>query len=262
MSLDLNFRPLGQPAGQAPDLVIAHGLFGSASNWQSVARLLADQFRILLVDLRNHGDSPHSDDMSYTAMADDLARLITRHCSGAAHLVGHSMGGKAAMVTALRHPGVVRSLVAADIAPVARLSGFDDYTAAMQAIPLEQIQSRADAESWLVEVAPEAGVRGFLLQNLRRDQDGQWRWRINLEVLAQALPQIAGFPALETRWDGPVLLLRGADSGYVTDDDFAQAQQLFPNARLETVAHASHWLHAQQPDAVAAAIAGHIAAAQ
>lgn len=259
--LALNARRLDPPAAADPPahLVIAHGLFGSASNWQTVGRRLSERFSVHLLDLRNHGDSPHDPTMDYPAMAQDLARYVDDHCGGQAALVGHSMGGKAAMTTALLFPEKVVALVAADIAPVARLSGFDAYTQALGAIDLGAIRSRSDADGALRQVAPEAGVRAFLLQNLRREGDG-WRWRINLPVLAAALPVIAAFPALDARYEGPVLLLRGARSGYVTDQDFESARRFFPAARLQTIDDAGHWLHAEKPAEVAAAISDFLAA--
>lgn len=254
MALTLHYRELGPQEQPAGELVIAHGLFGSVSNWQTVARRLAVRFRVLLVDLRNHGESPHSERMDYPSMAGDLAEFINSRCTGPAHLVGHSMGGKAAMATALLHPQAVRSLVAVDIAPVARLSGFDAFAEALGSIPLDQIRSRSDADGHLQPAISEPGVRAFLLQNLRRDDQGQWYWRINLPVIAEALPVIAAFPETDATWSGPTLFLRGGLSGYVTDHDFETAKSRFPHARLETIAGAGHWLHAEKPTEVASAI--------
>lgn len=259
MALKLHYRELGPEQKPAADLVIAHGLFGSVSNWQTVARRLAARYRVLLVDLRNHGESPHSDIMDYPSMAGDLAEFIDSHCAGPAHLVGHSMGGKAAMATALLHPQVVRSLVAVDIAPVARLSGFDAFAEALGSIPLDRIQSRSDADGHLQPVIPEPGIRAFLLQNLRRDEQGRWYWRINLPIIANALPVIAAFPDTDATWSGPALFLRGGLSGYVTDHDFEAAKIRFPGARLETIAGTGHWLHAEKPAEVASAIESFVA---
>ncbi|MEM6935186.1 MAG: alpha/beta fold hydrolase [Pseudomonadota bacterium] len=255
--MDLNFRQLGDP--EHPHVVIVHGLFGSASNWQSIARKLQNAFCLWLVDLRNHGDSPHSDTMDYPAMADDLAAFVERHCGGSACLIGHSMGGKASLAAALRHSGAIRAVMAMDSAPLTHRSGFAAYTRAMMDIDLTRLDSRADADSALAPVIPERGIRDFLLQNLRRGDQG-WQWRLNLPVVAAALETVSGFPAIEGRFDGPVMFLRGGDSDYVPDDIVERCAPQFPKATMATIANAGHWLHAQQPQQVTDAIIRFLAA--
>ncbi len=240
-------------------MIIIHGLFGSASNWQSIARKLQDAFCLWLVDLRNHGDSPHSETMDYPAMADDLARFVDRHCAGSACLIGHSMGGKAALAAALRHPGAIRAVMAMDSAPLRNRSGFAAYTRAMLDIDLTNLESRGDADSALAPVIPEKGIRDFLLQNLRRGDEG-WYWRLNLPVVAEALETVSGFPELSGSFEGPVMFLRGGDSDYVPDDIVKRCVQQFPNSTMSTIANAGHWLHAQQPQRVTEAIVSFLSA--
>lgn len=249
--MQLNFRQLGDPSN--PHVVIIHGLFGSASNWQSIARRLQRDFCLWLVDLRNHGDSPHSDEMTYPAMAEDLVEFIEAHCQGKAALIGHSMGGKAAMVAAATYPQNVSALLVMDSAPISHGSGFTAYAEAMAALDLDALSSRAQADAALAPTVAVAGVRGFLLQNLR-SEDNQWRWRINLPVIARSMDTVAGFPAVTGSFQGPVLFLRGAESDYVPLDITAQCAGLFPNAQMATIADAGHWLHAQKPVEVSDAI--------
>ena len=247
MTVDLNFREMGS----GPALVIAHGLFGSSSNWQAIGRRLADRFRVLLVDMRNHGESPWNDTMDYPSMAADLDRFIQQHADGRARVLGHSMGAKAAMVLAVSHAESVHSLAAVDVAPISYTSGFRRYTQALSDIPLNQIQSRREAEGWLTEVVQEPGVRAFLLHNLKRVDD-RWAWRINIPVLHDAIHTIAGFPELgDARYQGPALLIAGGNSNYVTDAGAAAARMLLPQLRLVAVPGAGHWVHSEQPDHVA-----------
>lgn len=249
--LELNFRELGS----GPPVVVAHGLFGSASNWQSIAREFADRHRLLLVDLRNHGDSPRSDVMDYSVMAADLAGLIERECDGTAALVGHSMGGKAAMTLALTQPELVERLAVIDTAPAEHDSSIGRYVEALAAVPLAEIESRRDADALLADAAPEAGLRAFLLTNLRRTEAG-WEWRINLPVIAKALPALAAFPDLgRARYDGPTLFIAGENSDYVTAAHLTAARQWFPAARRQVVAGAGHWVHAERPAETVAALA-------
>lgn len=249
MPLALNYREVGQ----GDPVVIVHGLFGSASNWQSIAKRLADRWHLWLVDLRNHGESPHDDEMSYTAMAEDLGRFIDDHCGGRAAAIGHSMGGKAVMTLALNHPDKVSALAPVDVAPVAYSHRLTSYVDAMADIPLDRIERRRDADALLAPVVPEAHFRAFLLNNLRQRSDGAWYWRANLNVIAAHMDDIAGFPAAQSgqRYPGPVLFLHGGDSGYLREDHWPQVESLFPAARRVTVPGAGHWLHAEQPDPVA-----------
>ncbi len=204
---------------QGSRVVFAHGLFGQGRNWTQIGKALADRHRVLLVDLPHHGRSPWEDGFDYLRVADQVSELLDGDDPVA--LVGHSLGGKVAMVLALRHPELVERLCVVDVSPVAydHLSEFEGYVAAMQGLDLGSLSRRDDADAALAEAVPNPTVRGFLLQNLRREGDG-WRWQVNLDVLGSALPVIGGWPedrlAGTPPYRGPVLWVAGARSDYVT----------------------------------------------
>jgi len=247
--VELNFDQFG--AQDNPDLVVLHGLFGSATNWRSVIRELESDFRITAVDLRNHGNSPWHSDASYTAMADDTAALIKRLALKTPSILGHSMGGKTAMCLAQSGIARVDRLIVADIAPVTYEHSHLGYIDAMQAIDLDRISSRSDVDVQLASDIPESGIRQFLLQNLVRD-DGHYRWRINLSAIRKNMSSLLGYPALPVS-DVDTLFLRGAKSDYIHAGLHSEIERQFPCSRIETVADAGHWLHAEQPGRVIAA---------
>lgn len=233
--------------GAGTPLVIAHGLFGSARNWGAIAKRLSDTRPVISVDMRNHGDSPRADTQSYADMAGDLADTIT----GPVDLLGHSMGGKAAMVLALTRPEALRKLIIADIAPVAYTHTQAHLIDAMRGIDLSSVATRGDADRQLQAQVPEAGVRAFLLQSLEvKDR----RWKLNLDALDQAMEQIIGFPDVSVSFDGPTLFLTGADSDYVDRAHRDRIRSLFPNARFASLPGAGHWLHADKPREFEAAV--------
>lgn len=235
-----------------PPILIAHGLFGSARNWGVIARRLSDQGRrVITVDMRNHGDSPWAANHSYPDLAEDLAQVITAH-GGQADVLGHSMGGKAAMALALMHPGVVRRLIVADIAPVAYGHTQQHLIDAMRAVELSTIETRRDADLQLAQSVDSEGVRAFLLQSL--DVKGR-RWRLNLHVLETFMPTILGWPDLSARFEGPTLFLSGALSDYVKPEHRPAIKALFPKAQFAKIPGAGHWLHADRPREFEAAIA-------
>jgi pimeloyl-ACP methyl ester carboxylesterase len=245
--------------GGGPPLVIAHGLFGAGRNWASLAKRLAKARRVVTVDMRNHGDSGWSDDAGYPAMAADLAETIAAEGGaaegGAADVLGHSMGGKAAMALALAEPARVRRLIVADIAPVAYDHAHGDYVAAMRGVDLSRVARRSDADPMLAAAIPQPALRAFILQNLVIEGDAA-RWRTNLDALAAAMEDILSFPAQPPgrRFDGPALFLRGGASDYVADRHAPAIRALFPAARIETVEGAGHWLHADRPEPFLAAV--------
>ena len=246
-----------------PRVVMLHGLFGQGRNFTGVARALADEARVTLVDLPDHGRSPWSGDFSYPAMADRVADFLTDVAPGERWtVVGHSMGGKVAMLVALRRPELVERLCVVDIAPAggAAVHGFRTYVAAMRAVDLDTLTDRAGADRVVAAGVPDPAVRGFLLQNLRRGGSGErarWHWQLNLGLLGDRLPQIAGWPGdgLGT-YDGPVLWLAGARSAYVQDADVPGMRALFPRGRLVRVKGAGHWVHADQPAVFVTALRG------
>ena len=233
--------------GAGAPLLIAHGLFGSARNWGAVAKRLSDSRPVTAVDMRNHGTSPRAPTNSYTDMAADLAAAIETPSD----VIGHSMGGKAAIVLALSHPDRIRRLVVADIAPVAYSHTQQHLIDAMQGLDLTAIESRGAADRVLAERIDEPGVRAFLLQSLDVKER---RWRLNLDVLAAEMPKIVGFPELEGRFDGPALFLTGAGSDYVLPEHRDRIRALIPNARFAKIPGAGHWLHADKPREFEAAV--------
>lgn len=235
-----------------PPLLIVHGLFGSGRNWGSIAKRLALRRQVVTVDMRNHGQSGRSPSHDYHAMAADLAGTVAAH-GGRMDVLGHSMGGKAAMVLALTEPERVGRLIVADIAPV----GYDHdqmgYIEAMRSLDLPSVARRSDADAALAERVPEAAVRSFLLQSLAIE-DGRAQWRLNLDALAAEMPAILGFPEIAARFAGPTLFLTGGASNYVRPEHRARILQLFPAATHELLPGAGHWLHADAPAAFIAAV--------
>jgi pimeloyl-ACP methyl ester carboxylesterase len=234
-----------------------HGLFGSSANWQGIARRLGDDRRILMPDLRNHGSSPRDHRMDYPSMAADLGRLLDDLGVGRAHLVGHSMGGKAAMWLALTQPDRVASLVVADIAPVTYPARLEALLEALTSLPLDEIRDRSDAHARLAPRIPQTPVRDYLLQNLAREHGGPWRWRVNLPVIASSMGTILGFPDADGRqFAGTALFVYGSTSSYLAADHLPRIRELFPLARLRAIPNAGHWVYADQPDAFVAAVSG------
>ena len=236
--------------GEGPPLVVAHGLFGSGRNWGAIAKRLSDVRRVVSVDMRNHGDSERSDDHSYAAQAHDLAEVIEAE-GGRADVLGHSMGGKAAMVLALTRPEVVASLVVVDIAPRTYGHSQRPMIEAMRSVDLRAVERRSDADAQLAEAVPDRAVRAFLLQSL---DVAEHRWRLNLDALDSAMDDLVGWPAVEGRYDSPALFVRGGASDYVTEEDRPAIGRLFPEARIETLPGAGHWLHAERPRELEAAL--------
>lgn len=247
--MKLHYRRYGEPNTAASPLLFLHGLFGSGSNWHSMATALQDDHEILVADLRNHGRSPHANAMSYEAMVSDVVALLERLSEPRVTLVGHSMGGKVAMLLALRHPALVERLMVVDMAPVAYPSRFDGVLRALNGLPLQEIQRRGDADILLARDIPEDGVRGFLLQNLIRNQQGEFAWRMNLAAISDRITDLMGFPAVDTQFLGPTQFLYGGQSDYMQAQYEPIIRQLFPYATSRAIAGAGHWLYAEKPAA-------------
>ena len=237
-------------ATDTPPLLIVHGLYGSARNWRVIAKRLADERQVIAVDQRNHGQSPHTETHTYLNMADDLAELIaTLH--GPVDLVGHSMGGKAAMALALQQPALVKRLIVADIAPVTYEHDQTQFIAAMRAVDLSQVRNRSDVTTQLAKHVDDPALQSFFTQSV--DITNQ-RWRLNLDVLERDMPHILGFPDLAGPFDGPTLFLSGADSTYVRPEHRAEIRAKFPRAKFAKIPGAGHWLHADKPREFEAAL--------
>jgi pimeloyl-ACP methyl ester carboxylesterase len=240
-------------AGEGPPVALLHGLFGSARNLGAVQRALAPRFRVLAMDLRNHGGSPHAEAMGYRAMAVDVLETLEQCAALPAALVGHSMGGKAAMLAALLHPEQVARLVVGDIAPVAYQHHNAEIADALAALPLSPGLTRAAADAELAEAVPDAGLRAFLLQNLV--PGAQPAWRIGLREITAEMRPIEGWEApAGAVYRGPTLFVAGAASDYVRPEHRPAIRALFPAARFVTLKHAGHWLHADNPAGFVAVI--------
>jgi pimeloyl-ACP methyl ester carboxylesterase len=242
-TVECAFEELGNPASEP--LIILHGFFASSRNWRQVAEKLAANYHVYVLDLRNHGLSPHHPVMDYPAMAVDLLVFMNNHALTRSHLLGHSMGGKIAMWFALNHPERVDKLIVADIAPVSYTHCFNNLIQALKELPLSEISNRKQAEQWLAPHIPELSYRQFLLQNLTL-KEGAYCWRVDLDIFKSQAPNIIAFPEVEhlSPYLGIALFLGGADSKYVKAE---AVSPLFPHARINMIANAGHWLHVQQP---------------
>ena len=244
--------------GAGSPLLIAHGLFGTARNWGVLAKRLAAERQVIAVDMRNHGESFKAASNTYGDMAGDLASVIESH-GAKLDVLGHSMGGKAAMVLALSRPDLVDKLVVADIAPVRYLHSQLDKITAMKAVDLSVVERRRDADVQLAEWIEDPALRSFLLQSLTLGEEGA-SWKLNLDALGAAMADVIGFPDIEGAFEGEVLFLHGGASDYVQPAHHAQILSLFPNARFEMIEGAGHWLHAEKPREFEAAVSGFLSA--
>jgi esterase len=249
-ALALAFLEAGDTVGGEP-LIVMHGLFGSARNWQMLVKRFAERRHVFALDLRNHGGSPWDADMSYPAMAADVARFIEDRGWPRATLLGHSMGGKVAMALALTRPELVSRLIVADIAPVQYTHTHGPYVAAMQAAKLEGATRRGEIDAQLADAVPVASLRAFLMQNLVMEH-GKFFWRINLDAVAAGMDGLIGFPDLApATFDKPTLFIGGTASEYITAAQSAAIFARFPTAKITMMEGAGHWVHAERPDAFA-----------
>ncbi len=245
----LNVIEHGVPTDR-PGLVIVHGLYGSARNWGVIAKRLSDTRHVVAVDMRNHGSSPWYDTHSYEDQAGDLAEVI-ESLVGPYDVLGHSMGGKAAMVLALTRPALVNRLVVADIAPVPYDNTQLKYIEAMKSVDLAQVTKRSDAADQLLKRIDNPDLAPFFLQSLDvRDK----RWLLNLDTLAREMPKITGFPEISGTYEGNVMFLSGANSDYVRREYRDRIKAIFPRAQFAKIPGAGHWLHAERPREFEAAV--------
>lgn len=245
--------------GAGPPVVLLHGLLGAGQNFGAVQKALAAEgFRVLALDLRNHGASPHADGMAYADMAADVAETLQAEGAWPAAIIGHSMGGKVAMALALARPEGVSRLMVADIAPVHYPAPlFNTYIAAMRGLELREGLARREADAALAPAVPAAPLRAFLLQNLDFNRNPP-SWRIGLDQIAAGMPEIAGWPDLPGQYGGPVLVLAGDRSDYIQPEHAPLFGRLFPAATQASIP-AGHWLHAENPQAFLAAVKGFLA---
>ncbi|QGX99160.1 alpha/beta fold hydrolase [Roseovarius faecimaris] len=245
----LNQITHGQPTDK-PGLLIVHGLYGSGRNWGVIAKRLSDERQVVAVDMRNHGLSPWENTHTYQDLADDLAEVLEA-LDGPFDVLGHSMGGKAAMVLALRQPALVNRLIVADIAPVAYTHTQIQYIEAMRAVDLSKVNKRSDAEDQLRPLVDDPTLVSFFTQSLDVKEK---KWRLNLDTLAGEMPRILSFPEIDGEFDKPTLFLSGANSDYVKREHRDRIKSLFPKAGFLKIPGAGHWLHAEKPREFEAAV--------
>jgi pimeloyl-ACP methyl ester carboxylesterase len=243
--MELNYKTFGR----GEPVVILHGLFGTLDNWQTIARQLAGNFSVYIIDQRNHGRSPHADVHDYPSMAEDLRHFMENHWMYRAHLIGHSMGGKTAMQFALEYPDMVNKLVVVDIAPRSYPEWHNHIFDALFSLKPEQFEDRKQAEEVLAKHIDDEGVRLFLLKNLSRKKSGGYELKMNLPVIRRHYADLlAGIDSEGHVFEKPTLFIRGARSQHILPGDEPLIRELFPNAIIKTVEDAGHWVHADQPE--------------
>jgi esterase len=246
--MDLFYNQYGQ---DGPPLLILHGLLGANGNWHTLSRTaFREVATVYAVDQRNHGRSPHTDRIDYPSMAADVENFLDRHGLDEAHLLGHSMGGKTAMQTALTYPERVDRLIVVDMAPTEYAPRHTELLEALARIDPAEYDDRDEIDAALAEDVPSWAIRQFLLKNL--DYDGeQYRWKMNLDAIRRHYDDINAAVTGEEPFNGPALFVRGANSDYVSEEDVPAIREQFPNSELVTIDDAGHWVHADQPDALA-----------
>jgi esterase len=235
--------------GSGSPIFILHGVYGTSDNWFTIGKQLAEKYQVILVDQRNHGQSPHSADWNYSLMASDLNELLIKLNMEKATIIGHSMGGKAAMQFAFDYPEKVSDLIIVDISPKYYTPHHNEIIAGLKSLDLASLKSRGDADTKLAETLDDLGVRQFLLKNLARNKDGSFRWMMNLEVISDNIEEVGqGLPD-EIIYQNSCLFIRGAKSNYIKDEDLDDIKNRFPKYQLETIDNAGHWVHAEQSKA-------------
>lgn len=243
--MDLFYRKFGE----GKPLFILHGLFGSSDNWVTFGRQLSDHYQVIIPDMRNHGQSPHSDHWEYSAMAEDIHELASQLEYDRITILGHSMGGKVGMTFADNYGDILENLVVVDIAP--RLYPIRHRTIidGLLSIDLDAIKNRREADDQLAKYVPELGVRQFLLKNLDRDDQNNFRWKLNLKIISDHLENVGLATYPQEIIEIPTLFVRGINSNYITDDDILDIRGHFSDVTVESIGNAGHWVHAEQPEA-------------
>ncbi len=234
--------------GSGFPLIILHGLLGSSDNWRAISKRLSPSYKIYSVDLRNHGRSPHSEMMTYPAMADDLRELLELEKVSECHLVGHSLGGKVAMQFATSHPNRVSKLVIVDIAPKGYPPSQRPILAALEKLELKRFGTFGEIDAALAPAIPEISVRQFLMKNIARVSSGGFQWRIDLASIAKNYDQLTKPIIAAGSYDKPALFVRGGRSDYIAETDQPSIQAIFTRAEFATIATAGHWVHAEASD--------------
>lgn len=252
MELEYDHYPASNGASAEP-LIVLHGLFGAAINWRHICQSLATEREIYALDLRNHGRSPHAYPMTFPHMARDIFDFIEKHRLPPCTILGHSLGGKVAIQAALTEPQQFIRLIVADIAPKQYPPRHDDIFEAIDTINKNTITSRQQADDLVKDILPNQAPRLFLLTNLRRDADGKFGWRVNMDAIRANYEIISGPPIApvvgNAGYNQPVLFIKGGRSPYIKDEDWPEIRRLFPKAELQTIEQSGHWVHTEQPEA-------------
>ena len=256
--MKLYYREIGD---KGPVLIIVHGLYGASDNWMSIAKPLSDYFKVYVIDQRNHGQSPHHPSHTYDDMSNDLEEFMDDQKIEKAHLLGHSMGGKTVMRFALQYPEKTDKLIVADIAPKSYAS-FNNYALetnkhdhlvhAMLKAPIYSFNTRTEIDDYLKKDIPNDQIRQFLIKNIKRSENGDFKWKLNINAIHENLNEILnGFSDLspdENKYTHPTAFIKGEKSNYLLEEDMFTTRKYFPDAEFLTIPHAGHWLHAEQPD--------------
>jgi len=241
--MELNYKEFGQ----GDPIIILHGLFGTSDNWQTLAKKLAENYSVYIIDQRNHGRSPHDDEFNYKVMAEDLKNFLESNWIYSARIIGHSMGGKTAMQFATDYPDMVEKLVIVDIANENYEGGHESIFNALLSLDLEKIESRKEADAFLETQIDDFGVRQFLLKNLTRSKEGKYTWKMNLPVIHQNYQAILSKIEGDEIFEGATLFVKGGLSKYITETNFETTKEFFPNANLKIIENVGHWVHAEAP---------------
>ncbi len=234
--------------GEGKPLLIIHGFIGMSDNWKSFGSLYAAEgFQVHMVDLRNHGKSPHSDEFNYTAMSNDILEYCENHNLSRISIIGHSMGGKVAMLFATTYPEMVDKLIIADIGPKYYAPHHQDILAGLNAVDFSTKPDRAEVEETLYPYIPDFGTRQFLMKNLYWIEPGQLAFRFNLPVFNAKIESIGEALPEGNHFDQPTLFIRGGNSKYILDTDLPEIKKHFPKFELATIPNVGHWLHAENP---------------
>lgn len=241
--------------GQGDPIIILHGLFGMLDNWKTIAGKLADQYTVILVDQRNHGRSPHEDALTYPLMAADLQAFMEDNWIHTAHIMGHSMGGKTAMQFAVDYPEMVEKLIVVDMGIKQYPPGHEIIFKALNAVPIDQVESRSDAEEAIAQYVDDKGVRLFLMKNLTRNKEAGYEWKMNLPVIEKHYEDILAEISIPQPVDVESLFIYGTKSGYVTKEDIESIKEKFPEARFDGI-ESGHWVHAEKPKELLSSVEG------
>ena len=242
--IELNYKTFGE----GRPVIILHGIFGMLDNWQTFGKKLGEEYQVFLVDQRDHGRSPHTEEFNYPLLAEDLKDFITQHNLEQPLLIGHSMGGKVVMEFLLNYPDVAGPSIVVDMGVKKYSGGHEFIMEALASVPLDEVQNRKEAQSHLSKKIDNQGVMLFLMKNFTRKPEGGYRWKINLPLLMVSYKGLMAHDLRDrSEEESQVLFVRGGLSDYILDADFGDIQKVFPQAEITTVEEAGHWVHAQQP---------------